>query len=376
MRCLASLLLLLPFAGCHATPPALPSQGGPAWRELVTAHFTMWTDAPQGQATEVLQRMEQRRQVVLGVGFTGTQSDAKVFVIAFRDREEATQFLPENAAAMAERPGALKQSSIVISVDMADDEIVTHELVHAVTYDVIRHAPLWFHEGFAGFLQTMKVVDGHGEVGMASNRLLAPLRRHRTPSAKLLACTTYCDDTLHASAWALFSYLANTRPRDLIAYARRLDEDAATAWSASFPDVPVDELDARIREWLAVGPHRRWTYDVRVAPVRITSQRTLADADALAVRAVLQARDAASPALARALAADPTHLIANLLSADFAKAIDLAHAKRIAAAHPGDWRAWWLVGLGARWDGEEAMRARERGCALPDAASTWCERPR
>ena len=41
-----ALALVLLLAGCGTTGlHALPSQGGPAWRELESEHFTLWTNA-------------------------------------------------------------------------------------------------------------------------------------------------------------------------------------------------------------------------------------------------------------------------------------------------------------------------------------------
>jgi hypothetical protein len=62
------------------------------------------------------------------------------------------------------------------------------------------------------------------------------------------------------------------------------------------------------------------------------------------------------------------------VKAEYAKTIDLAQAKRVAAAHPSDWRAWWLVALGANWQGDEASAAWAQACALPGSPADWCKR--
>ena len=62
--------LLLALAACRGPAvPAVPSQGGPAWIELASEHFTVWTDASRGRGVEMIREMEHLRQVVRGVGF-------------------------------------------------------------------------------------------------------------------------------------------------------------------------------------------------------------------------------------------------------------------------------------------------------------------
>ena len=56
------------LAGC-ARLHEVPSRGGPAWRELRSAHFVMWTDADEDDAQKLVQRLEHIRSVVVGVAF-------------------------------------------------------------------------------------------------------------------------------------------------------------------------------------------------------------------------------------------------------------------------------------------------------------------
>ena len=50
---------------CRPPPavPPLPSKGGPPWVEASSAHFTVWTDAPD-RAKGLVQTMERLREVV------------------------------------------------------------------------------------------------------------------------------------------------------------------------------------------------------------------------------------------------------------------------------------------------------------------------
>ena len=382
------LAVLLALAACHGPAlPAVPGQGGPAWIELQSEHFTVWTDASRSRATTLIREMEHLRQVVLGVGFAGTRLEDRSFVLALRDAEEVGVFVPEQFVAFAFYGGPLRQSGIVLPADAADNDVITHELVHVISFNVIRNQPRWFAEGLAKFFETVNIDPdaANGDVGKPNPDIVALLRQTTPlPSAKVFACDAYAcmDDLYYATAWAIFAYLANTYPKELIAYSRRIDElppnASARAWTEVFPTLTPDKLDHEVRKWLRYGKHTVWKFDVELRQWPVT-ERVLRDADVYAARAVLRQRFARPgapepPELALALAADATHLIAQLVKVAYTNAIDLDLAKRVAAAHPDDWRAWWLVAMGASWQGEEAKRAWERACALPNAAADWCRR--
>jgi hypothetical protein len=382
------LALLLVLAACHgAALPAVPSKGGPAWIEVQSEHFTVWTDAPRARILKLVREMEHLRQVVLGVGFAGTRIEGRSFVLALRDGEEVGVFVPEQFVAFAFYGGALRQPGIVLPADANENDIVTHELVHVISFNVIRNQPRWFAEGLAGFFETVNVDPdtSKGDVGQPNKNVVTRLRiTPPTPVAKMFGCAAYAcmDDMFYATAWAMFSYLANTYPKELIAFSSRIDELPEgrwmQAWTESFPKLAPSELDHQIRKWLAYGKHTVWKFDVKLQQWPVT-ERVLRDADVYAVRALLRERfrkvgDPQPSELAAALAADPTHLIANLVKVEYTKAIDGSLAKRVAAAHPNDWRAWWLVALGANWQGDEARAAWEKACALPDSPRDWCKR--
>lgn len=380
------LALLVLLAACHGPAlPATPGKGGPAWIEVQSEHFTIWTDAPRGKAMRLVREMEHLRQVVIGVGFSSTRVDGRSFVIALRDAEEVGAFVPEQFIAFAFYGGALKQSAIVLAADSDDNTVVTHELVHLVAFAAIKNQPRWFAEGLANFFETINVDPdrANGDVGKPNPNIVMRLRQvPPLPSAKVFACDRFecMDDNFYATSWLIFAYLANSRPKELIAFTRRIDELPESAWqqawTESFPGLTTDALDHEARKWLAYGKHTVWKFTVELKQWPVT-ERPLRDADVLATRALLRQRFAKpgtprAPELAEALVADPTHLIANLVTAEYDKTIDLETAKRVAAAHPDDWRSFWLVGLAASWQGDEARAAWEKGCMILGAPAWWC----
>src|SRR6266496_3041195 len=118
-------------AACHGPAlPAVPSQGGPQWHEMQSEHFTLWTDGSKTRAQQLIREMEHLRQVVLGVGFTGSSAEARSLVLALRDSEEVGVFVPRQFVAYAWGGGPIRQPVIVIPSDTDDEHqhVVTHEL--------------------------------------------------------------------------------------------------------------------------------------------------------------------------------------------------------------------------------------------------------
>jgi hypothetical protein len=71
------LKLLLVFAcACRVGIPPVPGQGGPAWHEIASEHFVVWTDGEVADARELVQTVEHLRQIELGVSFFNATSNA------------------------------------------------------------------------------------------------------------------------------------------------------------------------------------------------------------------------------------------------------------------------------------------------------------
>lgn len=60
MRCMVrvvscSTLAAVAAAACGAAVPPVPGKGGPAWTELTSEHFTVWTDGDRAEVRELVQ---------------------------------------------------------------------------------------------------------------------------------------------------------------------------------------------------------------------------------------------------------------------------------------------------------------------------------
>lgn len=208
------------------------------------------------------------------------------------------------------------------------------------------------------------------------------IRSHPLSAAKLFACKGIgCRDGLfYATSWALFSFLLNEHYDHLHRYLQRLnelsDDRQAEAWSEVFRDLPPDRLDRELSEWLITGkiglPRIRIKVTVHDFPA---TERPLGDADVLAARSLLafKFKDevTATRTLSEVLRIDRTNLLARLIDIWFTNAITRGDARATAAAHPDDWRAWWLVVKAFR-DSAEADEALVRMCALSENEASEC----
>lgn len=350
--------------------PAIPSQGGPAWVELTTAHFVVWTDASAAQGRALAEDLEHLRQVLYGVMFFHPTGDSRCFVIALRDVDEVHAFTRQLALAQTWPVTPIMQPVILLPIGHVDHErrIVTHELAHAISYSAIPNQPHWFSEGLASYFETVRLNQHTGSlvVGRPNALMVGVLRaRYLLPLASLVACTRLgCyNERYYATAWALFAYLLSQRPKQLQAFMQEL---AAGKTIDAFGKLEPADLDRPLDDWIANGELTVTSYRVQLRDVPVT-QRGLGDAEAYAARALLRylhdPTHSIPPEVAQTLAIDPTNLVARMILDAAGVPTSSAVARKIVAAHPDDWRAWWLVAYGDP-SGHEMVAARRAMCAL------------
>lgn len=380
----------LALIGCGAAIPAVPSKGGPAWRELTSDHFTLWTDGSRDAAVELVQRMEDLRQAVVGVGFRGAGAQGRVLVIALRDSDEVGAYMPNDFAIAVASPSNsyIHQPLILLNVDTGGDfEIAAHELTHTISQVVIPKQPRWFAEGLASYFETIEIHRSEGKIdlGRAPMYRGEPVIQHHLISlASLFACTELaCADAgFYATAWALFTYLTNQHGAELARYEQGLiasPGNHAQAWADAFGNVPLETLEQEMRAWLSHGSHQVLHFNVTLKTWPV-AERALGDADVYTARGLLRYQfqgreDAAKVEIDAALALDKTHPLARFLEYRLAKdKIDPEIAKATAEAHPDDWRAWLLVADTAQ-SSDDAVAATRKSCELiaknPAIAIEW-----
>ncbi len=377
---------------CGAAVPPVPGKGGPAWTELTSEHFTVWTDAEPARARELVRVMEHLRQVVVGVAFPSLPAAGRMLAIALRDDAELTAFSgteePRAYAAPAHAP--LWQPLIVLSAfsnGSRGDLTVAHELTHAISFAIVHDQPRWLAEGMAQFFETVALDPARttADVGVApSNRGQPQQMAHLVPVTSLFEWKTMSahEGPQYSSAWALFTFLINRHSSELLHYMQLLQQagksraettlaDATRMWNEAFPSLPLGDVDLELRQWLLSGSHIVLHFNVEPRPWPI-AERALGDADAYAIRALLRfgiaRKEQARADASAARAAEPTNVLASLVTAVYDRKIPtLDEARAAAAAHPADWRAWLLELLaieGARGDAAEGETARGKACSL------------
>jgi hypothetical protein len=374
-------MLLFVVAGCGGLQPTAPASSSPAsWRELTSEHFDVWTNAAPDRAYKLVETMEHLRQVVLGVSLFHGDVKGRSFVVAFQRTDELHQYVSgQSVAHQWWDRNVVFEPVLVLAAEAleSDRRMVTHDLARLIASNAIPSQPSWFAEGIAGYFETVRVDEPHAaiEVGVPIEDRLHELKEGGTmPSAQLFACDRLecMDARYYSTAWALVSYLVNEHRTELGEYVDRLvrtpARDQAQLWPEMFPDLPPEKLDHELAKWLHYGAINVLKYDVALRDSSV-ADTPASDADVLAVKGLLRylsAPQTPSPEVASALKLDPTNVIANMIDAARQQSVAPELAHRLTAAHPDDWRAWWLAWRAAR-DNEEGREARDKTCRLLDA---------
>jgi Protein of unknown function (DUF1570) len=372
------------MVACGPVIPPLPAQGGPAWLELRSEHFTLWTDASAERGRELMHELETRRQLLM-TAMNRAPSKARSFVIALRSVRETGVYLPGMAiAASWDARNPTGEPGILLATTSDDDQhVLSHELTHVISFGIIRNQPHWLAEGIATYFEMVDLDFNERSVQIGLPRDDRPATLRASPpvsAARLFACEeSRCkEDRFYATSWALFSFVLNQRYDQLGRYLERLnelpDDKQADAWGEAFPDLSLDQLDDELSGWLRSGKLRLPRIDVTVHDVPVRESR-LGDADVLAVRSLLNFKfkdvGAAHVAAEDALAIQRTNLLARLINTELTHEIAPTDARATAAAYPDDWRAWRLVELALK-DQPEAEAARNRVCALTGNEAPGC----
>jgi hypothetical protein len=377
--------LLLAASACGPAIPPVPGKGGPAWHELTSEHFTLWTDTDEATARALVVRMEALRQAVIGIAFAGADSPGRSFVIALSDDKETGEYMyRDNFVAVASGPdSAAYQPMILLAAESNNDprgEVAAHELTHNISQVVIRHQPRWFAEGIAKFFETIQIDRRAGtiEIGRGAMRDNGdPIyMRHMTSLRTAFAChTAECSDAaFYVTSWALYTYLFNRYPARLVQFEQLLSTSkehgpkiAEQAWATAFAGISLDDLEHDVRDWLGHGSHTvlKFNAAMRSWPVTI---RTLGDADVYAARGLLRyefqgRRDDARKEIDAANAIDPTNPLARLVEYDLVGHVPADVANALVAAHPDDWRSWYLLAI-ALPGKPEGRAAYTKACEL------------
>ena len=137
MRRATAWMLMAAFTligvGCATVPPC-PARGGPAWTQWESDHFVVLTDLGAEDALEVVRGFEDMRQAVLLAAWRrAPEPRGRLGVVVFRDDSELRAFLPSRMiGAFITVGGGPMRQSFIVKGGAGRDDVVTHELVHAL----------------------------------------------------------------------------------------------------------------------------------------------------------------------------------------------------------------------------------------------------
>ncbi|MGZ6143404.1 MAG: tetratricopeptide repeat protein, partial [Myxococcales bacterium] len=362
------------MAGCATVRPD-PAAAWRArqWRELTSDGFVLQTDLDAADAASVVGHLERMRARLLRLLSMKPASSRRLQVVAFATGAELQPYLPSeaNAAIAFFLRDAFGRERILLSGDLGEQQqrAIAHEVAHFLVYSAVVRQPRWFSEGMATFLE-IAVTGGELPKGLA-----------RTLGGGLVpahALFDWIDDRdvdpkpRYATSWLLLHFLSTQRARELAAFEERLAraEDPAAAWNAAFAEWRLDSKDALERLDGDLLAHWKGSIaapeppDVEAHPQ--FSARPMPRTEVYTLRLELPRRwtaDQLRREISEALEIDPGHVGALTAQAALDPKSAPGLARAAIAAHPGDARAWVLLGSTLVDD----SRAAEREAALRNA---------
>jgi tetratricopeptide (TPR) repeat protein len=277
-------------------------------------------------------------------------------------------------------------------VQAGSASVLRHELAHHVASAVYGRLPLWFSEGQAQFLESLKLSeDGRtATIGLINPTAWLEYRRIRTISTlDVLLWETPLPGLSQGESmgrygvsWQLYQWLFTTHREALRCYQEGLAaaETSPKAWARCFPDLVPEELNKAL--WAFSRTGKPAVLQLNVPPIGFeVKTRLLTEAEvhlvhaqvALAAPRRAELLEEARIEVERALAADPASVGAlQLLAPLVPPKVRLENGRRAVAAHKDDGWAWLLL-ADALWDSQGS--AEERYQAYQQAVSLLPDSP-
>ena len=400
MRRPLALALTLACACAHGRGS---SGGSSGFLQLESAHYVLLTELPEADARRTLGRLENVRGALIAGSWRGETLPAeKLHVLQLATSARFHEFASAGMSALYQPVDLFGEPMLVMTADRegAGDEILQHELAHAVHGSFLPRNPRWFFEGLACYLETLRYDPAADlyRVGEPNLDRLHFLGLHReTDYGRVLATSTREAVLLsgqegyafQSASWLLVFYLANERAVDLDDYIRRRGrgEPAQTAFAAAFAGLDAEELSHRaepyrqlLQQGVDGGRPSAWRVrEVRLPPWQgeVDARQTPA-AEVEALRAELFFLSPGIPrerahlaeartALDRALKLDPLHPLALAVQAALSEGgagqPPLDQIRASARERPQDFRAQMLLAIAVG-----PGRPEERRSALVRAA--------
>jgi tetratricopeptide (TPR) repeat protein len=270
------LLLLIPASIlADAEPPArasLPPEKE-EWIQIETAHFTIFSNAPEKRALELGRSLE-RFRAVLSAFQTKLRIDPPQpdFIYIFKNQESFNAYNLRVGGKLAEISGLFHPgwdaNYILMSAAWNQDPRPTiyHEFTHQFISNNLTAIPTWFNEGMAEYYSTFTGNDKRASLGMPVPEHVQWLSYHSFIPLKQLFGQEYNPDfytevtragTFYAQSWALVHYLLANGAERRAQAGRFLDGVSAglspeAALQASL-QMSLDKLQQEVQGYVARG---------------------------------------------------------------------------------------------------------------------------
>lgn len=254
------------------------------WREVHSPHFVVVSNASEGRAIDVADRMEKFRYALLQLlPDSKLVSEGYAQIYAFRDFDSFESFLPRTEGGVTPAAGYFRESPYrnVIALDLsagrfAYERVAFHEYVHLVLSLNGTDYPLWFEEGMAEFYASARFRDTGAELGVAEQRHRRTLIEHaHLPMSEVLtvghdwplSAAPHESALFYAQSWSLVHYLVAGRGKEghrlLATYLDRLvaGDDRLEAFREVFDETPRAMAGA-LNEYVERGDFPHYEVDL------------------------------------------------------------------------------------------------------------------
>jgi hypothetical protein len=250
----------LVFASCASSGPV----GG--WKHVSTPHFDLYTTGGRNAYGPVLEHLELVHAALSQTFFQNT--DVPGFDVFLYEPEDSMYILGDYAGSF--HPNLGPKGTLVMKDGASSeyiDPLTAHELSHGFIRATFKTIPVWFNEGLATYLGSLRMRGGGACFG-GRDRMLSPeaIRGQLIPARELFAAAggefhdAAWEHSHYASGWAIIHFLfhgENGRLRrrfDAFAKHFSVTDDLRTvsfdAWANVFPEIPIDQLDNRVKDHL------------------------------------------------------------------------------------------------------------------------------
>ncbi len=155
-------VLIVTFLAITTAPSALVAQ---QWTRLTSPNFEIYTDAGEKEGRGLLTRFEQVRGFFLKAAPVRPPEEFPVRIIAFKSREEFSQYNPNPVAAAYFTSNAYRDYIVLPNTSQEMFSLGVHEYTHLVVRHSGLRLPLWLNEGWADVFSSMRQVSDGIAVG-------------------------------------------------------------------------------------------------------------------------------------------------------------------------------------------------------------------